>query len=259
MTIIGFVLALAIFAYAILSDTHDVSTYFNPHALAIVIGGTAAAALIGYRMPDILAVLRGVWVVFRMPLDEHEKYIRLFCEWADVVRTRGLSAIEADVESLPPSFGRDGLELLVSGFRRDEISDIMESQIRNLVLRERIDSNVFKTMAMISPAFGLVGTLIGLILMLKRLDDVTKIAPAMSTAMTATFYGVIAANLVFLPLSVKLARRTEVKVQFHRMLMDGVLMLYDRRPAYYVEEKMNSYLAPRRRVKSDTKGVATRA
>lgn len=257
MTIFGFVLALAIFAYAILADTNDLSTYFNPHALAIVIGGTSAAALVGYRMPDILGVLRGMWVVFRMPIDEHEKYIQLFTSWADVVRARGLSAIEGDISSLPPSFARDGLELLVSGFRRDEIVDILESQIKNLVLRERIDSSVFKTMAMIAPAFGLVGTLIGLILMLKRLEDVTKIAPAMSTAMTATFYGVVASNLVFLPLSVKLSRRTEVKVQFHRMVMDGILMLYDRRPAYYVEEKMNSYVAPRRRVREGK--VAARA
>jgi chemotaxis protein MotA len=250
MTIIGFILALAIFAYAILSDTRDLSTYFNPHAIAIVVGGTFSAALIAYRMPEILNLLRGMWVVFRMPIDEHPKYIALFREWSDVVRLRGLSAIEPDVEALPPSFARDGLELLINGFRRDEIAEVLESNIKNLVLRERIDSNIFKTMAMIAPAFGLVGTLIGLILMLKRLDDVTKIAPAMSTAMTATFYGVIAANLVFLPISVKLARRTEVKVQFYRMIMDGILMLYDKRPGYYVEEKMNSYLPPRLRTKA---------
>ena len=253
MTSLGFLIAFVVFAFAILVDAHDPLTYFNPNALMIVLGGTTAAALISYRAPEIWAIMRGMWVVFRMPIDEHEKYIQLFTEWADVVRTRGLSAIETDVEALPACFAKDGLELLLNGFKRDEIEEIMEANIKNLVLRERIDSNIFKTMALIAPAFGLVGTLLGLILMLRTLNDVTKIAPAMSTAMTATFYGVILANLIFLPFSVKLARRTEVKVQFYKMILDGILMLSDKRPSHYVAEKMNAYLPPKRRVKKEAR------
>lgn len=258
MTIIGFIFAIVILTFAILADTKDPTTFLNPHAIMIVFGGTLAAALISYRAPEMIQIAKGLWVVFRMPIDEHEKFIALFCDWADVVRTRGLSAIEPDVEALPPCFAKDGLELLLNGFKRDEIAEIMEANIKNLVLRERIDSNIFKTMALIAPAFGLVGTLIGLILMLRRLDDVTKIAPAMSTAMTATFYGVVLANLIFLPFSVKLARRTEVKVQFYKMILDGILMLADKRPSHYVAEKLNAYLPPKRRVKKES-GSAVKA
>jgi chemotaxis protein MotA len=244
MTILGFILAFLLFTMAVFREGQDWFAFLNPQALAIVVGGSIAAGLVAYRWPEIRQVLSGMWVIFRMPVDEHAKYIALFTSWAEEIRVKGLSAIETDVEMLPPSFAKDGLELLLSGFRRDDIEEIMDSQIRNLIVREKIDASIFRTLALISPAFGLVGTLIGLIQMLRHMENVAGIAPAMSTAMTATFYGVVAANLVFLPVSVKLTRRTEMKVQFYRMVLDGLLMLADRRPPYFIEEKMRSYLAP---------------
>ena len=244
MTILGFCIALLLFVFAIFREGQDWLAFLNPQALAIVVGGSIAAGLVSYRWPEIRQVLTGMWVIFRMPIDEHAKYIALFTTWAEDIRVKGLSSIEGDVEMLPPSFAKDGLELLLSGFRRDDIEEILDSQIRNMIVREKIDASIFKTLALIAPAFGLVGTLIGLIQMLRHMENVSGIAPAMSTAMTATFYGVVAANLVFLPISVKLTRRTEIKVQFHRMILDGVLMLADRRPPYFIEEKMRSYMAP---------------
>lgn len=249
MTLLGLILGLIIFAWAIVSGTSEFAVFYNIHGIAIVFGGVMAAGFIAYPFSELFRVGQATWNIFRFPAEDPRKYVTRFAWWADVIRKRGLSALEDEIGDLPPSFLRDGMELLVNGYTREEIVDNLESSIAHLVLREKIETSMFKNMANLAPGFGLVGTLIGLIIMLRNMKDAASIAPSMATAMTATFYGVILANLVFMPISVKLWRRTEAKALTNRLIMDGILMLYDKRPASFVVDKLNTYLAPRMRVR----------
>ncbi len=249
MTVLGFVLGLFIFAWAIVSGTPEFQIFWNDHGIAIVFGGVAAAAFISYPFPELVRVSRSTWHIFRFPAEDPRQYVQRFAWWADVIRKKGLSAIEDEISELPASFLRDGMELLIAGYTREEIAENLQSAISNLVLRERMERDMFKHLAALAPGFGLVGTLIGLIIMLRNMRDASSIAPSMATAMTATFYGVILANLVFLPISVKLWRRTEGKALTNRLIMDGVVLLYEKRPPAFVVDKLNTYLPPKQRLR----------
>ncbi|MBU6429683.1 MAG: MotA/TolQ/ExbB proton channel family protein, partial [Cyanobacteria bacterium REEB65] len=191
---------------------------------------------------ELIRAFKSLKFIFRVVSEPPRKYIEIFTELAQKAHKGGISTIEEDVAKLPPGFAKGGLELLVGGFKREEIEDILDTQIEAMVLNDQSDSNLFRTMATLAPGFGLVGTLIGLIIMLTRLQDISKVAPSMATAMTATFYGVILANLIFLPLSVKISRRLETKTWLHEMIKSGVLMIYDKRHPLFVREKMNAYV-----------------
>lgn len=242
MTLFGFILGFAIFIGAILYETHDARLFINPHGLLIVFGGSFAAAFAGFHMAELIRAGGSLKFIFKKVSEDPKKYIDLFQNLAEKAHKGGVSAIEEDVARLRPGFAKGGLELLVNGFKREEIEDIMDTQIRAMVVTEQSDSNLFRTMATLAPGFGLVGTLIGLIIMLQHLEDVSKVAPSMATAMTATFYGVILANLIFLPLSVKISRRLESKTWLCEMIKCGVLLLYDKKHPLFVKEKMAAFV-----------------
>jgi chemotaxis protein MotA len=242
MTIFGFILGFGIFIGAILYEAGNASLFINPHGLLIVIGGSIAAAFAGFHLNELVRATKSLTFIFKKVSENPKKYIELFERLAEKAHKGGVSAVEDDVARLQPGFAKGGLELLVNGFKREEIEDVLDTQIQAMVVYEQSDSNLFRTMASLAPGFGLVGTLIGLIIMLMHLEDVAKVAPSMATAMTATFYGVILANLIFLPLSVKISRRLESKAWLYEMIKTGVLLIYDKKHPLFVKEKMNAFV-----------------
>ncbi|MBM3270305.1 MAG: MotA/TolQ/ExbB proton channel family protein [Candidatus Sericytochromatia bacterium] len=242
MTLFGFLLGFGIFIGAILYEAGNASLFINPHGLIIVIGGSIAAAFAGFHLNELVRATTSLTFIFKKVSENPKKYIELFTGLAEKNHKGGLSAIEDEVNRLAPGFAKGGLDLLINGFKREEIEDVMDTQIQAMVVYEQSDSNLFRTMASLAPGFGLVGTLIGLIIMLMHLEDVAKVAPSMATAMTATFYGVILANLIFLPLSVKISRRLESKTWLYEMIKTGVLCLYDKKHPLFVKEKMNAFV-----------------
>lgn len=242
MTLFGFILGFTIFVGAIMHETQSPALFLNPHGVLIVFGGSVAAAFAGFHFPELIRAIKSLKFIFFKVSESPRKYIDLFADLAQKVHKGGISAIEDDVARQPGGFAKGGLDLLVSGFKREEIEDILDTQIEAMVVTDQSDANLFRTMATLAPGFGLVGTLIGLIIMLTRLTDISKVAPSMATAMTATFYGVILANLIFLPLSVKISRRLETKTWLHQMIKSGILMLYDKRHPIFVREKLNAFV-----------------
>ena len=242
MTLFGFFLGFAIFIGAILHGTHDARSFVNAHGMLIVFGGSLAAAFAGFHTAELIRATSSLKFIFKKVSENPKKYIELFQNLAEKAHKGGVSAIEEDVVRLPTGFAKGGLDLLFNGFKREEIEDILDTQIHAMAVTEQSDSNLFRTMATLAPGFGLVGTLIGLIIMLQHLEDVSKVAPSMATAMTATFYGVILANLIFLPLSVKISRRLESKIWLCEMIKCGVLLIYDKKHPLFVKEKMAAFV-----------------
>ena len=249
MTLFGFVLGFAIFIGAILHETHEATLFINPHGLLIVGGGSLAAAFAGFHGGELVRSFRSLNFIFRKVSEDPHKYVQLFEGLAQKVSMGGLSTIEEEMTKMPEGFAKDGLDLLVNGFKREELIDIIDTRIETMAHAEQSDANLFRTMSTLAPGFGLVGTLIGLIIMLTKLEDVSKVAPSMATAMTATFYGVILANLIFLPLSVKISRRLDSKLWLYELIKAGVIMLYEKRHPLYVREKLGAFLDPGARKK----------
>jgi len=143
--------------------------------------------------------------------------------------------------------------MVVDGYNTNEIRDILETRIENRILREKSEANVLKTMGKYSPAFGMIGTLIGLVVMLYGManiaggdeDPMKVLGAGMGAALITTFYGTILANLMFNPMAVKFETRIEKSNTLQMMLIEGVLLIHARKHPLIVREKLNSFLRPR--------------
>lgn len=152
--------------------------------------------------------------------------------------------------------------MIVDGLPEEDIRNIMNTRVENRELREDAEANVFKTMGIFSPAFGMVGTLVGLVAMLFAMgatpadggdggDPAAKLGQAMGVSLITTFYGALMANLLFLPIAAKLRSRIDKRNITQNMIIDGVIMLKVKKHPILVREFLNSYLAPRDRVYED--------
>jgi chemotaxis protein MotA len=141
-------------------------------------------------------------------------------------------------------FLRSGVQLVIDGTPTDKVLELLEWRIARLKARERAEAQLFRTMATYAPAFGMLGTLIGLINMLHGMGTASMavIGQGMAVALITTFYGLILANLVFKPIAVKLERRTERRVLVMNMVLEGIVMLSERRSPSFVRETLSSFL-----------------
>ena len=242
-TVLGIILSFVVIASAALLSTDHVDLLWNPLGLLIVLGGTVAASMIAFPMKEVLRVFRVFWLVLR-----NEK-LYVHADVAELVRItralqgRGISELEAAVRTVANPFLRLGLELVVDGASPAQISNILTYRIEKLRAREQREANVFRAMASFAPALGMVGTLLGLVNMLTSLnDDISVMGVNLAVALMTTLYGVLAANIFFKPVAMKLEYRTQQRVEVMNLVLEGVLLVEQRRSPTMVKETMKSYL-----------------
>ena len=171
---------------------------------------------------------------------------RLFVRLAQRARREGLLALEDELEEIDDPFLRNGLQMVIDGFEPDSIRDIME-QIHTLIQRHQLGQNLYRSWGALTPAFGMIGTLIGLVQMLSALDDPDAIGAGMAVALLTTFYGALAANLIFNPIAGKLAIRSDAEVSRKEAIIDAVLALQAGVNPRILQEKLKAYLPPQER------------
>jgi chemotaxis protein MotA len=210
-TLIGIILGVVLIIFAIFM-TGDIYSFFHPASIMIVLGGTLAATLVHFPLSTILEVVSITRNAFFLKQESPSVVIDLMVSLAERARREGILAIEKSLNEIDDPFMRNGVQLAVDGSDPDIIRSIMENELANLVSRHKTGHSVLHAMGIASPAFGMIGTLIGLINMLKALEDPTQIGVGMATALITTFYGALIANLVFLPMEGKLKNRTADEV-----------------------------------------------
>jgi len=137
-----------------------------------------------------------------------------------------------------------GVDMVISGYTGEEVRDILNTTIETSFGRNTVQANILKTMGAISPAFGMIGTLVGLVIMLGNLSDPENLGPALAVALVTTLYGVLFARLLFIPVATKIQQREEI-VRFRNYLVaEGLSLLAERRSPRYIQDKMNSFLDP---------------
>jgi len=245
-TIIGITLGVVLLYFAILLGGGSFVTFVNIPGLLIVLGGTAAATIISYPIQDILCVFRVFLSVFRkepMCLEAHIPEILTVAS-----RTRkGILELEKEVKNIKHPFLRDGIQMLIDGYTEEEIREILESRIITYQLREQSQFSIFRTMALFAPAFGMIGTLFGLITTLANMKlkgSMEKIGPNMAIALTTTLYGVLSANLFFKPMAEKLEKRTEENLLLFTMIMESVIMIHKKKHIFKIEDFLNGFVRP---------------
>ena len=255
-TLLGIVVGVALLILTVLLDPAELSlrpgaeVYYGPdglESLAIVLIGTLAATFISYPMREVLRVFRVFWVVFKKEEIQMGEYVSQIITLARVAASDGVLNLQGQIGRIKNLFMRDGVQMLVDNYPVDTIRELMEVRIVSRQMREAAEVEVFKTMGRFAPAFGMLGTLIGLIAMLRNMtgpDMMDHLGPNMAVALVTTFYGVILANLIFNPIATKLERRTEEEIALMNVIMEGVLMLRETPSPTMVEDKLKAYVPP---------------
>lgn len=245
-TIAGIVAGSTIVAIAILMGG-DVGTFVNGPAMLIVIGGGFAATVIRFPLANVFqALILGGRVAFTHKNTNPKEMIEEIARLADVVRRDGPLGLE-NVE-IEDEFLKKGAQLVADGHGGDQIAEMLERE-RDLNL-ERLDEGqrIYKAIGDAAPAFGMIGTIVGLVQMLSAMDDPSTIGPAMAVALLTTLYGALIANLIALPLADKLSTKSKIAEVNHTLSIDGVMQLSLGKNPQLIREMLTSYLPDKQRV-----------
>lgn len=260
-TLIGLALGVGLIGYAVVGVSaalpQGVMTFVDIQSLMIVLGGTIAATAIAFPVKEVLSLYKNLTAIFSAEREKDRDTLLEVVDLAAVAR-KGTAELEKALDGVKNLFLKDGLQLIVDGLPEEDIRNIMETRVTNREVREDAEANVFKTMGTLSPAFGMVGTLVGLVAMLfamgaessgdDAIDPAAKLGQAMGVALITTFYGALFANLLFNPIAAKLRSRIEKRNVSQYMIIEGVVMLKNRKHPILVKEFLNSYLPPKDRV-----------
>ena len=246
-TIVGVILGIsAIIASILLGGS--LGAFIDMPSVAVVLGGTAAATLINYPLGDVLSVIGVVKNAFLHSEKSPTEVIRQFVNFAELARKEGILALEQASDKMDDAFVKKGLQLAVDGTTPELIQQILDTELSNLEDRHKLGQGIFEAMGTYAPAFGMIGTLIGLVNMLKSLEDPTQIGAGMAIALITTFYGAVLANLIFLPIAGKLKKRTESEVLVKEIATHGIMGIQSGDNPRVLEEKLKAFLAPNLRI-----------
>ncbi|OPZ59470.1 MAG: Chemotaxis protein PomA [Deltaproteobacteria bacterium ADurb.Bin510] len=248
-TLIGLVAAFGMVVWGIMMGG-PFDWFVNAAGLAIVFGGVAGIIFINYPLKDVLGMFGVVRNVFRMQSHDARSMIPDFVSYAAKARREGILALEGQLEFIDDSFMRRGLELVIDGLDPQAIREILDTEIENLEERHRKGADILATIGGYAPAMGMIGTLIGLVQMLRNMNDPSSIGPAMAVAFLTTFYGAVLANMVALPMAGKLAARSKEEAMLKGMVVEGILAISAGDNPRIVERKLHAYLAPKLREES---------
>lgn len=222
--------------------------FWDPASVFITLGGTFTATLMSYQWGTFLDVLKIAKNAFTTKEGDIGETVKTLVTFADKARREGLLALDEDADLLTDPFMQKGIRLVVDGTTQELVRNILETELTFVADRHKTGQAVFETMGAYSPAFGMIGTLIGLIQMLLLLDDPSKIGPGMAVALVTTFYGSVLANMVFLPIATKLKIRNAREVFIKEAIIEGVLSIQAGDNPRVVQEKLKSFLSPRERL-----------
>jgi chemotaxis protein MotA len=242
-SLVGFVTAFGLIILALVQGG-QIAAFFNPPSLLITVGGTIGATMIAYPMANFLGAFKVVMKVFLAKQQAPNEIIQRIVSYAQQSRRDGVLALEGALENEPDEFLRKGLMLVVDGQDVDSIQQILDTEIDNVKKRHDSGAEFFTQMGIFSPAFGLIGTLIGLVQMLGTMDDPSTIGPSMAVALLTTFYGAVMANAIFNPMAQKLRLRSGDEVLTRNLELQGIMQIAAGSNPRIVEQQLHAYLAP---------------
>ena len=242
-TIVGLVLGIGLVGSSIAMGGGGLMPFVDPPSLMITVCGSISAILITFPMQNCLAMFKVVMNCFMTKIPGTGEVIEQFKEFATVARRDGLVALESSMENIKDPFMKRGLESVVGGAEREVLEAQMEMEINYIDERHKSGKKMVDTMAAAAPAFGMIGTLIGLVQMLRTLDDPSKIGGGMATALLTTLYGAVIANMFCIPLAGKLEARNSEEVMVRELIMVGMIALIEGQTPRVMEERLSAFLA----------------
>ena len=249
-TIFAILVAFGLFVGSIFIETTDFTIFVSLSSFIMVVFGTLAATFVSYEPRYVILSLKLILRILYTPKvgrDILKAEVGRMIRWAYIVQKGGPPALESEATKAAKGdkFLMFGVEMVSSGYTGEEVRDIMTNLIETSFGRNTVQVNILKSMASTSPAFGMIGTLVGLVIMLSKMgEDPTQLGPGLAVALLTTLYGVLFARLVYLPAASKIMQREQI-VRFRNYLVaEGLILMADRKSPRYIQDKMNSYLDP---------------
>ena len=244
-TVIGLAAGGLIVLVMLLLAPSQIGLFLNVPGLLIVVGGTFAATLVSRPFADVVRVLRSLPDLARDEPQSVDEEIGQIQRVAEYYRHGYVRAAEEELQNVANPFLRAGMQLVIDRGPLQDLVKVLQWRIAGLRAREQADSQIVRTMATLTPAFGMVGTLFGLVHMLSGLggSGLSEVGASMAFAMSSTLYGILLANLLLKPLAIKMERRTQQRLVLLQMLQEGILMLYEKRHPTLIREALEAYLA----------------
>jgi chemotaxis protein MotA len=250
-TAIGIVIAIVgLLAGASMEGT-PLGSLFNIPAILIVFGGLIGVCLASSGLEGMKLIPTLYKKVFAGERPDLGAQVHMLVGYAERARRDGLLALEAEIEHVQDEFTRKGLQLVVDGADPELVREILEAEIEGMQARHKAGADVFKNAGGFAPTMGIIGTVMGLISVLQKLDQPETLGPAISGAFIATLLGVGVANVVFLPVALRLRSLSESEVEERELVLEGVLAVQAGDNPRVVGEKLMSFVPPAQRNQAD--------
>ena len=240
-TLIGLATAFGLVVMAIHLGG-SLASFADPTSALIVLGGTLGATLINYPFAQVVRAINVGMKTFFSRLMPPQPLITQIVGFAQVVRRNGILALESHLEEVHDPFLSRALQMAIDGQEPEVIADLLYTEIDKISERHALGAEVFSAMGSYAPAFGMIGTLVGLVLMLQNLDDPSTIGPSMSVALITTFYGAILANALFLPMAGKLRTLSKQEMLTYEIITTGMQSLVAGENPHLLEQRLRGFL-----------------
>jgi chemotaxis protein MotA len=251
-TLGGLIGGIALIMVAIAIEKGVIGNYVSPSAFMMVLGGAFMSACVAFPMERVTESFSLFLRVLRTETHDPAPLVETLVRITQKARREGLLALESDIEEIPDDFMKRGLRLVVDGTDPEVLREILENDIRLMRDRHASGRAVFDHLGRMAPAFGLIGTLVGLIMMLLELNrNPEGLGNAMAVALTATLYGVTTANLIFVPIANKLGMRSEHEATARYMMLEGIVSIQSGENPSVLAERLQVFLPPSKRGKEE--------
>lgn len=250
MTLLGMVGGAALLGWGMLSTAGgDIMPFVDYPSVAITVGGALSATTISCSLDEIKSFFKVGKVAFKTDATSAVDLIRTLVSFGEIARRDGILALEGALEGIKDDFLIRGIQMAVDGSDPDLINNTMNTELEQIAGRHSGGTKVYDLLTKYAPAFGMIGTLIGLVVLLKNLDDPDLIGPSMAVALITTLYGAVMANLITGTISDKLKGKHGEEAMLKQIIISGVMSIQSGDNPKIVEQKLRIYLAPGDRAK----------
>ncbi len=250
--IVGLLVGIVLIVFVGISPA-KLGTFWDGASVAIVLGGTISAIIASYPLSTLAGIPKQLIKLIQGKKYDMGALIDKLEELAQLARKNGLLALEEKANELEDPFFKQGIMLIVDATEPEEVRSLLENELDTMAARHEESIGLFNRASAAAPAFGMIGTLVGLVNMLKGMnldgDGASDIGPAMATALITTFYGCILANMIFNPIASKLSIRNEEELLYKQVMIEGVLAIQAGDNPKFLKEKLVTYLKQSSRAK----------
>lgn len=248
-SVIGYLMCFVLIIISIMlsAGPTGIKSFIDAPSMLITIGGSFMVVFASNTVESFIAGLKILPVYMKAPASDTASIIKQIVELSNAARKEGLLALEGTAREMDDKFMQKGLLLVVDGTEPEMVKSVMEAEIDTIDARHKERIQVFEDLAAQGPAWGMIGTLIGLILMLKNMSDPSSIGPSMAVALITTMYGSMLANWICFPVSTKMKKRNDAEITLKGIIVEGLMSIQAGENPRTTEEKLKSFLSPQQR------------